>query len=198
MRIGLLAIGVLGGVATADGTKAEKKTALATFAGGCFWCVEPVFDDIKGVKSTTSGFTGGEEKNPTYEEVSSGKTGHCEAVQIEYDPSQVSYDELLDAYWHNVDPTTSDRQFCDWGPQYRAEIFYHDGEQKRLAEGSVQDVEKIFGAVAVRVTPAGPFYPAEEYHQDFYTKEPAHYNQYRKGCGRDKRLKELWGKSAGH
>ncbi len=176
----------------------EKKTAIATFAGGCFWCMEPPFDDIKGVKSTTSGYTGGPEKNPTYKQVSSGKTGHAESLQIEYDPAQVSYERLLDVYWHNVDPTVADRQFCDWGKQYRPEIFYHDEEQKRLAEASKKEVEKKFGEVAVKITPATTFYPAEEYHQDYYSKSPDDYYSYRKGCGRDKRLKELWGDSAGH
>jgi peptide-methionine (S)-S-oxide reductase len=177
--------------------KPQKKIALATFAGGCFWCMEPAFDDIKGVKSTTSGYTGGPEKNPTYKQVSSGKTGHAEAIQIEYDPAQVTYEKLLEVYWHNVDPTVTDRQFCDWGKQYRPEIFYHDEEQKRLAEASKKDVEKKFGEVPVRITAAGPFYPAEEYHQDYYSKNPDDYHSYRKGCGRDRRLKELWGEAAG-
>jgi peptide-methionine (S)-S-oxide reductase len=178
--------------------KQAKKTAVATFAGGCFWCMEPPFDAVKGVRSTTSGYTGGEKKNPTYREVSDGKTGHCEAVQVEYDPSKVTYEELLQVYWHNIDPTTGDRQFCDWGLQYRPEIFYHDEAQKAAAEASKREVEKKFGAIAVRITPAGAFYPAEAYHQDFYTKEPDHYYDYRKGCGRDRRLKELWGDEAGH
>ena len=174
----------------------EKKTAVATFAGGCFWCMEPPYDFIKGVKRTTSGYTGGTTKNPTYEEVCTGKTGHAESVEIEYDPSQVTYRQLLDVYWHNIDPTVSNRQFVDSGTQYRTAIFYHDEEQKRLAEESKKDVEKIFGTVEVQIVPAGPFYPAEEYHQDFYMTNPDHYNAYHNGSGRDQRLKQLWGKDA--
>jgi peptide-methionine (S)-S-oxide reductase len=180
----------------ADEKKQDKKTAVATFAGGCFWCMEPPFDFIKGVKRTTSGYTGGTTKNPSYEEVCTGKTGHAEAIQIEYDPAQVTYTQLLDVYWHNIDPTVSNRQFVDRGTQYRTVIFYHDEEQKRLAEESKKDVEKIFGTVEVQIEPAGPFYPAEEYHQDFYMTNPDHYNAYHNGSGRDQRLKELWGKDA--
>jgi peptide-methionine (S)-S-oxide reductase len=175
----------------------SKKTSLATFAGGCFWCMEAPFDDVKGVLSTTSGYTGGTEKNPTYHEVGGGKTGHCEAVQIEFDPSKVKYEELLQVYWHNIDPTSGDGQFCDRGNQYRPEIFYHDAAQKAAADASRKDVERKFGAVSVDVTALGVFYPAEEYHQDFYTRDPDQYYQYRKGCGRDRRLKELWGDAAG-
>jgi peptide-methionine (S)-S-oxide reductase len=180
----------------AEEKKQEKKTAVATFAGGCFWCMEPPYDFIKGVKRTTSGYTGGTTKNPTYEEVCTGKTGHAEAVEIEYDPNQVTYQQLLDVYWHNIDPTVSNRQFVDSGTQYRTAIFYHDEEQKRLAEESKKDVEKIFGTVEVQIVPAGPFYPAEEYHQDFYMTNPDHYNAYHNGSGRDQRLKQLWGKDA--
>jgi peptide-methionine (S)-S-oxide reductase len=185
-------------VALAAHADDKKKTAIATFAGGCFWCMEPPYDDIKGVKRTTSGYTGGTTKNPTYEEVCSGKTGHAEAVEIEYDPAQVSYQQLLDAFWHNIDPTVTNRQFVDRGTQYRPEIFYHDEEQKRLAEASKKDVEKIFGVVEVQITQAGPFYPAEEYHQDFYRTNPERYNAYKNGSGRERRLKELWGKDAEH
>ena len=180
----------------ADEKKQDKKTAVATFAGGCFWCMEPPFDFVKGVKRTTSGYTGGTVKNPTYEQVCTGKTGHAEAIEIEYDPAQVTYKQLLDVYWHNIDPTVSNRQFVDRGTQYRTVIFYHDEEQKRLAEESKKDVEKIFGTVEVQIEPAGPFYPAEEYHQDFYMTNPDHYNAYHNGSGRDQRLKELWGKDA--
>ncbi len=181
---------------SADEKKAETKTAVATFAGGCFWCMEPPYDFVKGVKRTTSGYTGGTVKNPTYEQVCTGKTGHAEAVEIEYDPSQVTYQQLLDIYWHNIDPTVKNRQFVDRGTQYRTAIFYHDEEQKRLAEESKKDVEKIFGSVEVEIVPAGPFYPAEEYHQDFYMTNPDHYNAYKSGNGREQRLKELWGKDA--
>jgi peptide-methionine (S)-S-oxide reductase len=160
--------------------------------------MEAPFDDVKGVKSTTSGYTGGTEKNPTYQQVSRKQTGHCEAVEIEYDPSKVTYAQLLDVYWHNIDPTAADHQFCDYGPSYRPEIFYHNEAQKAAAEASRAEVEKKFGAVAVKITPASDFWPAEEYHQDFYMNNPDHYDQYRKGCGRDRRLKELWGEDAGH
>jgi peptide-methionine (S)-S-oxide reductase len=183
--------------AFAEDKKPEKKTALATFAGGCFWCMEPPYDHIKGIKRTTSGYTGGTTKNPTYEQVSSGKTGHAEAVQIEYDPAQVTYQQLLDIFWTNIDPTNAKGQFVDRGSQYRPEIFYHDEEQKRLAEASKLDVEKIFGKIEVQITPASVFYEAEAYHQDFYLTNPDHYNAYKKGSGRERRLKELWGDKAG-
>lgn len=172
----------------------EKKTAVATFAGGCFWCMEPPYDFIKGVKRTTSGYTGGTKKNPTYEEVCTGTTGHAEAVEIEYDPTLVTYSQLLDVYWHNIDPTVKNRQFVDRGTQYRTAIFYHDEEQKKLAEASKKDVEKIFGNVEVEIVPASTFYPAEDYHQDFYMTNPDHYNAYKHGNGREQRLEELWGK----
>lgn len=178
--------------------KGAEVFATAIFAGGCFWCMEPPFDEVKGVRATVSGYTGGPEKDPTYRQVSSGKTGHCEALQVEYDPAVVTYEQLLQVYWHNIDPTTADRQFCDVGSQYRPEIFYIDDAQKAAAEKSLAEVEKKFGAVAVKITPAGPFYPAEEYHQDYYTKNPDDYHDYRKGCGRDRRLKQLWGEAAGH
>jgi peptide-methionine (S)-S-oxide reductase len=194
----VLAVWVAAAAVRAGEPKQAVRTAVATFAGGCFWCMEPPFDDVKGVKATISGFTGGTEKNPTYEQVSNRETGHCEAIQVEYDPDKVSYARLLEVYWHNIDPTSGDGQFCDRGPQYRPEIFYHDEEQKRLAEESRARVERELGTVAVKITPAGTFWPAEDYHQDFYTKEPDRYAEYRKGCGRDRRLKELWGDSAGH
>lgn len=203
MRWSIIAVWCLAALAPALATHAAgandgKARAVATFAGGCFWCMEGPFDDVKGVKLTTSGYTGGPEKNPTYEQVSGKKTGHCEALRIEYDAGKVTYAQLLDVFWRNIDPTAGDHQFCDWGPQYRPEIFYHDEEQKRLAEESRKKVEQKFGTVAVQITPAGEFWPAEDYHQDFYLNNPEHYQQYRKGCGRDKRLAELWGKGAGH
>ncbi len=188
------------GLAHADDKKSdqkkEKKTAIATFAGGCFWCMEPPYDDIKGVKRTTSGYTGGTKKDPTYEEVCSGTTGHAEAVEIEYDPAQVTYQQLLDVFWHNIDPTVTNRQFVDRGTQYRPEIFYHDEEQKKLAEASKKEVEKFLGNVEVQITKASVFYPAEEYHQDFYMTNPDHYNAYKNGSGRERRLQQLWGKDA--
>ena len=173
-------------------------TAIATFAGGCFWCMEHPFDILPGVISTTSGYTGGTKKNPTYEEVSSGTTRHAEAVQVVYDPKKVSYEKLLDVFWHNIDPTVKDQQFCDHGNQYRTGIFYNNEEQKRLAEASKAELEKnkpFKGPLVTEITAAGEFWPAEEYHQDFYMKNPLRYKYYRSGCGRDNRLKQLWGKA---
>lgn len=173
---------------------ADGDTAVATFAGGCFWCVEADFDKVEGVISTTSGYIGGHTDNPTYKEVSAGGTGHTEAVEIEYDPGRVSYEELLDVFWVNHDPTTNTRQFCDKGSQYRPGIFYHDTEQKRLAEQSKRQVEKSHSfPVVTEVTEASEFYPAEEYHQNYYKKNPLRYKFYRFSCGRDARLEELWG-----
>jgi len=170
--------------------------AVATFAGGCFWCMEAPFDKLPGVQSTTSGYTGGQAKNPTYEEVSSGSTGHAEAVQIVYDPAKVSYEKLLDVYWHNVDPTVKDRQFCDVGTQYRTAIFVHNDAQRRLAEASKAALEKskpFKEAIVTPIVAATEFWPAEAYHQDYYVKNPVRYNYYRTGCGRDRRLEQLWG-----
>jgi peptide-methionine (S)-S-oxide reductase len=173
--------------------------AKATFAGGCFWCMEPPFDKLPGVVSTTSGYTGGQLKNPSYEQVSSGGTGHTEAVEVVYDPSKISYAKLLEVFWHNVDPLTPNRQFCDIGEQYRTAIFFHDGEQKRLAEATKAQVQKELGKpVVTEIAPAGPYYAAEEYHQDYYQKNPIRYKYYRNGCGRDRRLEQLWGGKAGH
>jgi peptide-methionine (S)-S-oxide reductase len=173
----------------------------ATFAGGCFWCMEAPFDKLDGVVSVTSGYTGGQKKNPTYEEVSAGGTGHAESVEVVYDPAKIGYQKLLDVFWHNIDPTVRDRQFCDAGHQYRSAIFYHDAEQKRLAEESKRALERVKPfrePIVTEIVAAGTFYPAEEYHQHYYKKNPIRYAYYRKGCGRDKRLKELWGSAAGH
>ena len=168
---------------------------IATFAGGCFWCVEADFDKVPGVISTTSGYTGGQVANPSYEQVSRGGTGHTEAVEIAFDPSKVSYQKLLDVFWHNIDPFAKDYQFCDHGRQYRSAIFYHDDEQRRLAEASKAEVAKHFEhSIATEIVPAGPFYKAEEYHQDYYLKNPIRYKFYRFNCGRDARLEALWGK----
>ena len=175
----------------------NQNTAKATFAGGCFWCMEAPFDKLEGVISTTSGYTGGHTKNPTYKQTSSGKTGHTEAVQIIYDPRKISYEKLLNVFWHNIDPTTPDKQFCDRGNQYRSEIFYHNEEQKRLADASKATLNKRkpFNApIVTQVTQASTFYAAEDYHQDYYKKNPIRYRYYRYGCGRDKRLEQLWGK----
>jgi len=172
------------------------KMAVATFAGGCFWCMEPPFDALDGVISTTSGYTGGNKRDPSYEDVSGGTTGHAEAVQLVYDPNKVSYETLLDVFWHNVDPTRNDRQFCDQGFQYRPAIFYHNEHQRRLADQSKKKIEatKTFPETIVTpVVPATAFYPAEAYHQDYYRKNPLRYKFYRSGCGRDERLRELWG-----
>lgn len=168
--------------------------ARATFAGGCFWCMEPPFDELDGVVSTTSGYIGGKKDKPTYEEVSDGWTGHAEAVQILYDPAKVSYARLLEVFWRNIDPTVKDGQFCDWGSQYRTAIFYHDAEQKRLAEETKQKlIETKRFKIQTEIVEASTFYPAEDYHQDYYKKNPIRYKFYRYNCGRDKRLEELWG-----
>ncbi len=176
-------------------------TEKATFAGGCFWCMEAPFDKLPGVVSVTPGYTGSSVKNPTYQQVSAGGTGHAEAVQIVFDPSKTSYSKLLDIFWHNIDPTVKDRQFCDIGNQYRSGIFYHGEVQRRLAEQSKSALEKnkpFKGPVVTEITPASEFYPAEEYHQHYYKKNPLRYSYYRTSCGRDQRLKELWGNAAGH
>jgi peptide-methionine (S)-S-oxide reductase len=183
-------------------TKAQTANAktleTATFAGGCFWCMEPPFDKLDGVISTTSGYTGGQTKNPSYTEVSSGVTGHAESVQVIFDPTKVSYTQLLDVFWHNIDPLTPDAQFCDHGGQYRTAIFYHGEEQKRLAEASKEVLEqsgRFTKPIVTEVVPAGEFYKAEEYHQDYYQKNPLRYKFYRYQCGRDQVLAQLWGKS---
>ena len=179
-------------------TKLEGKVAKATFAGGCFWCMEHPFDTLDGVVSTTSGYTGGHKVDPTYSEVSTGSTGHAEAVQIIYDPQKVTYKKLLEVYWKNTDPTISDAQFCDHGNQYRPEIFYHSEEQKQLAEASKKEIEKMktfSQTIVTRITKASTFYPAEDYHQNYYQTNPIRYKFYRLACGRDARLAELWGKA---
>lgn len=186
-----------GGTPLATDAKSLQK---ATFAGGCFWCMEPPFDVVPGVISTTSGYTGGHKKNPTYHEVSSGQTGHAEAVQIVFDPTQISYAKLLEVFWHNIDPTTPNRQFCDVGSQYRTAIFYHNDEQKQLAEASKKALEQsgqLSQPIVTEIVPAPDFYPAEEYHQDYYQKNPLRYKFYRYSCGRDEVLKKLWGKAEG-
>ncbi len=174
----------------------DSRFETATFAGGCFWCMEPPFDKLEGVVSTTSGYTGGHKKNPTYKQVSAGGTGHVEAMQIRYDPDKISYAELLSVFWRNIDPTTPDRQFCDRGFQYRTAIFYHNEEQKRLAEASkaaLLQSKPFVEQIVTEMIPASTFYKAEDYHQDYYKKNPIRYTFYRYNCGRDKRLKELWG-----
>ncbi len=178
-----------------QGLFAKNKTEIATFAGGCFWCMETPFESLDGVEEVISGYTGGNVKNPTYEQVSSGTTGHAEAVQIRYDPSKISYEELLDVFWKQVNPTDSGGQFVDRGSQYRSAIFYHNDEQKRLAEKYRDKLEKsgIFNnPVITEITKAGKFYKAEEYHQDYHNKNPFRYQFYRSGSGRDTYLNNIW------
>ena len=170
--------------------------AKATFAGGCFWCVEADFDKVPGVKSTTSGYIGGKVANPSYEQVAAKATGHAEAVEVIYDPKVVSYGELVDYFWRTIDPTTKDRQFCDAGSPYRTGIFVHDGQQLAAAKASLDKLEKtkpFKEPIVTEITLAGPFYAAEAYHQDYYKTNPARYKYYRNGCGRDARLQQLWG-----
>ncbi|MEW6714337.1 MAG: peptide-methionine (S)-S-oxide reductase MsrA [Nitrospirota bacterium] len=181
-----------------DSRTPSAKLGKATFAGGCFWCMQPPYDKLKGVISTKAGYTGGQKKNPTYEEVSSGTTGHAEAVEILYDPEQTRYEELLDIFWQSIDPTTLNKQFADNGTQYRTVIFYHNEEQKRLALASKDALEKsgkFSKPIVTEIVPASEFYPAEDYHQKYYEKNPVRYNLYKIGSGRDAFLKKLWGES---
>ncbi len=175
---------------------AAGDTAHATFAGGCFWCIEADFEKVEGVISVTSGYTGGATKNPSYKEVSAGGTGHTEAIRVVFDSDTVSYEELLAVFWRNIDPTAADRQFCDKGDQYRSGIFYHDEAQRQTAIRSrarLEETKVLPEPVVTEITAATAFYPAEAYHQDYYKKNPIRYAYYRKGCGRDRRLEELWG-----
>jgi peptide-methionine (S)-S-oxide reductase len=192
------AAGALGAalwLALIAGAAGQGTPATATFAGGCFWCVEADFDKVPGVISTTSGYTGGKSASPSYEQVSAGGTDHAEAVEIAFDPAKVSYERLLDVFWHNVDPLVKDRQFCDRGNQYRTAIFFHGDAQRALAEASKAAVQGRFKQpIETEIVAAGPFYKAEDYHQDFYLKNPLRYKFYRYNCGRDARLEELWGK----
>ncbi|MGB7970480.1 MAG: peptide-methionine (S)-S-oxide reductase MsrA [Candidatus Deferrimicrobiaceae bacterium] len=202
----VLALAAVTAVAAGNDSMTKPKEAVsgkqevATFAGGCFWCMESPYDKLPGVISVTAGYTGGKQKNPTYQQVSAGGTGHAESVQIVYDPGKIGYEKLLDVFWHNIDPTVKDRQFCDIGSQYRSAIFYHNEEQKVLAQKSKETLEKtkpFKGPIVTEITPASEFYPAEEYHQHYYKKNPIRYKYYRYGCGRDQRLEQLWGKEAG-
>jgi len=190
------------GAAIANGSESARpvaaggSTATAIFAGGCFWSIQKLFDHVAGVISTTAGFTGGTKKNPTYEEVSYTNTGHLEAVKVVYDPQKVSYEKLLDAYWHDIDPTTRDQVFCDSGPEYNSAIFYTTDAQKRSAEASKVQLEKtkpFKDPIVTAIRPAAEFYAAEDYHQEFYKKNPVRYQMYKIGCRRDARLEELWG-----
>ena len=177
---------------------AGPKEATATFAGGCFWCMETAFEGVPGIRSATSGYCGGTEKRPTYEQVGAGLTGHAESVQVIYDPKVISYAQVLELYWHNSDPFSAEGQFCDRGHQYRPAIFYHDEVQHRLAESTRKAIEARFKKkVVTEIVPYREFWTAEVYHQDFWRKDPERYHSYREGCGRDRRLAEIWGKEAG-
>jgi len=196
MKIAAVAA-LAGGLTSAAAQSPTPETAKATFAGGCFWCVESDFDKVPGVISTTSGYTGGTKVDPTYAEVGSGRTGHAESVEVVYDPTKVTYEQLLDVFWHNIDPLVKDRQFCDVGNEYRTAIFVHDAQQQRLAEESKKRIEADLKApVRTEIVAAGPFYRAEEYHQDYYLKNPVRYRYYRWNCGRDQRLEQIWGKKS--
>jgi methionine-S-sulfoxide reductase len=182
---------------TSDAT--EEKIERATFAGGCFWCMQPPFDKLEGVIGTTVGYTGGSEENPTYKEVSLGKTGHAEAIEIVYDPSRITYEKLLDVFWRNIDPTQIDGQFVDIGRQYRTAVFHHNEEQRRLAMTSKEALEnsdRFEEKIVTEIVPATEFYRAEEYHQDYYKKNPVRYKFYRYGSGRDQFLKKVWGEGS--
>ncbi|MEC4680072.1 MAG: peptide-methionine (S)-S-oxide reductase MsrA [Nitrospirota bacterium] len=194
----VLVIGGLIGVPYGSFADEPPPPAKATFAGGCFWCMEEAFEKVEGVVSAISGYTGGQVENPTYEQVSAGGTGHTESIEVTYDPSKVTYKQLLEVFWRNVDPTTPNAQFCDHGNQYRTAIFYHDENQKQLIDESRQRVEnsKTFPeSIVTEIAPASVFYSAEEYHQDFYTKNPIRYKFYKWNCGRAQRLEQLWGNS---
>jgi peptide-methionine (S)-S-oxide reductase len=206
--LGLVALSILGSrLAGAASPRAGQLAAVpvpvpsaaqrvATFAGGCFWSMQKAFDGVPGVVATTAGFAGGTKARPSYEQVSDGGTGHAESVQLIYDPAKISYERLLDIYWHHIDPLTLNSAFCDHGAQYRSIIFYQDAEQQRLAEASKRALDqshRFSSPIVTTIQPATPFYPAEEYHQQFYKKNPARYEAYRIGCGRDQRLRELWG-----
>lgn len=174
----------------------SKNIRTAVFAGGCFWCMEPPYDKLDGVLETTSGYSGGKVKNPTYEQVSGGGTGHAEVVQVKYDANKISYAELLNVFWLNVDPLDAGGQFCDRGDQYRSAIFYANDEEKQLAEASKSAAEQKLGRkIVTEIVPAATFYPAERYHQDYYQRNPVRYKYYRYRCGRDQRLEEVWGQS---
>jgi len=200
--IPLLALAALAtGPAGAEPKPDAPKTATAVFAGGCFWCMEPPFEALAGVLSVTSGYTGGHVANPSYEQVSEGGTGHRESVRVEYDPARVSYSQLLDVFWHNVDPLDGGGQFCDRGSQYQSVIFVADAEQRRLTEASKRTLEeskRFSQPIATQILAASAFYPAEEYHQDYSRKNPLRYRYYRYGCGRDARLEAVWGTPSAH
>lgn len=204
LAIGVMVLVGMSGLGDAKpqvGSAPASGLAKAVFAGGCFWCMEPPFEKLDGVKAVVSGYIGGTKQNPTYEEVSSGSTGHAESIEVTYDPRKLSYERLLQVFWHNIDPTSANGQFCDRGKQYRSAIFYLDETQKRLAEQSKTEIERskrFPEPIVTEIVAATRFYPAEEYHQDFYRKNPIRYYSYRIGCGRDRRLTKLWGQASGH
>jgi peptide-methionine (S)-S-oxide reductase len=196
MAAATMAVLVSAAAQTTATSPAPAGLAKATFAGGCFWCVEADFDKVPGVKSTTSGYTGGKVANPSYEQVSAKSTGHAEAVEVVYDPKVVNYEQLVEYFWHTIDPTTKDRQFCDAGTPYRTGVFAQDAQQLAAAQASLAKLDKskpFKEPVVTEITLAGAFYAAEDYHQDYYKKNPVRYKYYRNGCGRDERLKQLWG-----
>jgi peptide-methionine (S)-S-oxide reductase len=199
IRLGFAALLALAGAGSAA---LAAPRASAVFAGGCFWCEETAFEGVPGVYAVTSGYIGGQVDNPTYEQVSAGVTGHAEAVEVVYDPAKITYEKLLDIFWRNIDPFQKDAQFCDHGSQYRSAIFYRGDDQKKAAFESLRKLEeqpRFKGMIVTEIVPATKFYRAEEYHQDFYKKSPIRYTTYRMGCGRDARLKEIWGAPAkGH
>jgi peptide-methionine (S)-S-oxide reductase len=189
---------LIGALSASSLAASEHNSNVATFAGGCFWCMEPPYDRQAGVISTRSGYTGGERENPTYQEIGRGDTGHAQAVEVIFDPDNISYKQLLEIFWYNVDPFAVDQQFCDVGTQYRSAIFYHDEEQRALAEATKAEIEQRFDReVATQIMPASVFWEAEEYHQAYYQKNPLRYRFYRHNCGRDNRLEEVWGEQAG-
>jgi peptide-methionine (S)-S-oxide reductase len=201
LQLGALLLGLFGGghFASAAEAASTDNSDVAVFAGGCFWCTESDFDKVAGVIATTSGYIGGELKNPTYQAVSSGQSGHMEAVQVRFDPSKTSYAKLLDAYWPSIDPLNANGQFCDTGSQYRSAIFYNSPEQQQLALASKAALAasgRLPAPIVTLILPATTFYPAEDYHQDYHSKNPLRYNYYRHGCGRDARLEKLWGARA--
>ncbi len=197
-KILLLSLTLTGALIVQAQDQHQPDTAVATFAGGCFWCMEPPYDELEGVTATISGYIGGSVADPSYEQVSSGGTGHAEAVQVEYHPDQVSYETLLEVFWRNIDPLDAGGQFCDRGSQYRSAIFYHNEEQKRLAEASrarLNDEAGLPGPIVTGIVSADPadFYVAEDYHQNYYQEHSVRYKFYRWNCGRDERLEEIWG-----
>ena len=197
LAAGLALAAAVSAAAAQGAPPAGEAAKTAIFAGGCFWCMEHPFDEIDGVVSVTSGYSGGSKQNPTYEEVSSGTTGHAEAVQVVYDPAKVSYQKLVDVFWHNIDPLIANAQFCDHGTQYRSAIFYQGDEQKRVAEASKEALAKsgrFDRPIVTQIVAASTFWPAEGYHQHYYKTNPVRYKFYRYNCGRDQRLEQLWGK----